>query len=278
MSIPQLRVLTYLCPTVPVELFQGILEVLEEQTNYQTTLQYEWRTDGCTENRLDPFENNLSDLAFMPAAGYMALVEKRNACIELLPVTPIFKHPKNEHNAAGNFVDVIVHADKLKHSVKQILDLRGCRWSCVRENTLANCVMLDALHKLGENITFFGSAHRVVSHSAAVNMVLTKQVDVATVDANALTANKRFLHNGAKDVVVLTSFGPFAPYAIVINTRINGDLKNKIIAALKKINGKQALFDKFGLIGFVPNHADFYDKEKQFMKTLKSEMSSVPYY
>lgn len=62
----------------------------------------------------------------------------------------------------------------------------------------------------------------VVSHLVAVNMVLTKQVDVATVDANALTANKRFLHNGAKDVTILTSFGPFAPYAIVTNTRING--------------------------------------------------------
>lgn len=62
MSIPQLRVLTYLCPTIPVELFQGILEVLEEQTGYQTTLQYEWRSDGNSEKRLDPFENNLIDL------------------------------------------------------------------------------------------------------------------------------------------------------------------------------------------------------------------------
>lgn len=62
MSIPQLRVLTYLCPTIPVELFQGILEVLEEQTGYQTTLQYEWRSDGHSKKRLDPFENNLIDL------------------------------------------------------------------------------------------------------------------------------------------------------------------------------------------------------------------------
>lgn len=62
MSIPQLRCLTYLCPTIPVELFQGILEVLEEQTGYQTTLQYEWRSDGNSKKRLDPFENNLIDL------------------------------------------------------------------------------------------------------------------------------------------------------------------------------------------------------------------------
>lgn len=53
-------------------------------------------------------------------------------------------------------------------------------------------------------------------------MVLTKQVDVATIDSSALICNRRFLHNGGKDVVVLKSFGPYSPYAVVINSRIGG--------------------------------------------------------
>lgn len=62
MSVPQIRAITYLCPSVPVELFQTVLDLLEEQTGYHATLQYEWRSDGPLDSRPDPFQSNLIDL------------------------------------------------------------------------------------------------------------------------------------------------------------------------------------------------------------------------
>lgn len=52
-------------------------------------------------------------IAFMPSSGYINLESRRNEFAELLPITPIFKHPKNEGDAIGTFIDIVVHADKL---------------------------------------------------------------------------------------------------------------------------------------------------------------------
>lgn len=37
---------------------------------------------------------------------------KKNESIELLPVTPVFKHQMNVANKPGYFSDIIVHSDK----------------------------------------------------------------------------------------------------------------------------------------------------------------------
>lgn len=62
MSVPQLRAVTYLCPSLPVELFQTILEILEEETGYITSLLYDWRADGPSEAKPDPFQANHVDI------------------------------------------------------------------------------------------------------------------------------------------------------------------------------------------------------------------------
>lgn len=58
----QLRIGTYLCPSLPVELFQLLAEFLEEDLGCETSLMYEWRAAGPIPNRADPFLNNILDL------------------------------------------------------------------------------------------------------------------------------------------------------------------------------------------------------------------------
>lgn len=58
----ELRVVTYMCPTHPVQLYEIILEVLEEALNCHTTLQYESRSPGPFPDRPDPFSTNKVDL------------------------------------------------------------------------------------------------------------------------------------------------------------------------------------------------------------------------
>lgn len=49
----------------------------------------------------------------MPSAGYISLEQKKNVFAELLPITPLFKHPKTDLQNVGTFLDVVVHSDKL---------------------------------------------------------------------------------------------------------------------------------------------------------------------
>lgn len=65
MSVPQLKAVTYLCPSLPVEFFQAILEILEEDTGLRASLLYDWRADGPTESQPDPFQANYADIGII---------------------------------------------------------------------------------------------------------------------------------------------------------------------------------------------------------------------
>lgn len=58
----ELRIVTYMCPTHPVQLYELIQELLEEALNCYTTLQYESRSPGPFPDRPDPFVTGKVDL------------------------------------------------------------------------------------------------------------------------------------------------------------------------------------------------------------------------
>lgn len=57
------------------------------------------------------FDNIFDILAFVTPAAYRKLVESRNEFAELLPVAPVFKHPRNKDNSPGYYSDIIIHID-----------------------------------------------------------------------------------------------------------------------------------------------------------------------
>lgn len=101
-----------MCPSHPVQLYELILELLEDALGCYTTLQYESRSPGPLPDRPDPFSTGKADLAFMTASAYMKLREKGKTYIDLLPVTPVFAHQMNVENKPGYFSDIIIHSDK----------------------------------------------------------------------------------------------------------------------------------------------------------------------
>lgn len=58
----KLRVATYMCPSHPVQLYELIVELLEEALDCHATLMYESRSDGPMLGREDPFENDEIDI------------------------------------------------------------------------------------------------------------------------------------------------------------------------------------------------------------------------
>ena len=57
-----LRLVTYLVPSYPVELFETLAQYLEEALGCETTLGVESRFDAPASGRCDPFRAGLADL------------------------------------------------------------------------------------------------------------------------------------------------------------------------------------------------------------------------
>lgn len=57
-----LRIITYLVPSLPVELFETIAQYLENSLDRESFLIYESRFIGPQVDRHDPFKTNMADL------------------------------------------------------------------------------------------------------------------------------------------------------------------------------------------------------------------------
>ena len=59
---PKLRIITYMCPSHPVELYELIMQYLEEEISCHASLLYESRGPGPLADREDPFALDTVDL------------------------------------------------------------------------------------------------------------------------------------------------------------------------------------------------------------------------
>lgn len=224
-----LRIVTYMCPSHPVQLYELILELLEDALGCFATLQYESRSPGPFSDRPDPFSTDKVDLAFMSTSAYMKLRGKKNAYMELLPVTPVFAHQMNMEYRPGYFSDIIIHSDKKAHNVNTLLDLRGCTFAYSDEESPSGSkIVLKTLKEKGENASFFGSQLRSGSHLSSAQMVLSKQAEWAAVDSSTLLFTKKFMYDGGKDIITLETLGRLPPYPIVVNAKLRETWEKKM--------------------------------------------------
>jgi len=275
-----LRLITYLVPSHPVELYECIAHFLEEQLHVSATLVYESRDpiDLYNDDRPDPFCLKEVDIGFLSPTQYLKM--KRSRKIELLPITPVFVHPKSTTQKQGYYADIIMHKD-IEKNVKSFLDLRGCNWGYTGDNSLSSSLAMQKLLRAhGENPSFFGNTIKTGNHLLTVEKVQDKQVMAAAVDSVAFYNYKNVLHKDSDDIYILQSVGALPPYAIVCGKNLNGDLKSKIVNALLKATTTRQWkekFEKFGLIKFTENSSDAYT-ELEFNEPLDGNGLSSVYY
>jgi len=78
-STPPLRLITYLVPSLNVELFEAIAGYLEFALKKETVLMYESRFNGPMNNRVDLFKANLADIG-MPLLLFVILLPTSHYC------------------------------------------------------------------------------------------------------------------------------------------------------------------------------------------------------
>lgn len=61
-GMKKLRFITYLCPDIPVEVFEIFQQYLEEVTGCESYLIYESRSTGPQKDKTDPFTSDEVDI------------------------------------------------------------------------------------------------------------------------------------------------------------------------------------------------------------------------
>src|SRR5437660_8013585 len=100
-----LRLISYLAPSIPAELFAHVARRVEASCGVATTLDFETRISGPLEGDDDPFADGRADVGFVCAPTYRWMRERVTLLPALVPDDP---------RAAGRpvyFADVVVRAD-----------------------------------------------------------------------------------------------------------------------------------------------------------------------
>lgn len=281
LKTPQkLRLITYLSPGIPVEIFEIYMRYLEEVTGQDAYLIYESRWSGPPEDRTDPFTADEVDIAFMESTDYLRLAKSQNKFIELCGAGPVHVHTKNS-NRPVYYSDVIINSrNKLKY--KEIHDLRGHTFGFSSGSSVsASVAMLEYLKKNGFDASFFGHVFETGSHLATIQSVIDSKVDVAAVDSNVLAGFLQSYPNHKDDIKVITSLGPLPTYATVFNTRLSEKLRSQITQGLLDISKHtkwNTQLQNYGITGFAPLDSSIYDIEKDLKTAIGKLTMAATYY
>ncbi|KAK2581754.1 hypothetical protein KPH14_002233 [Odynerus spinipes] len=253
---------THLVPSLPLALFELLIEMIEMAIEKPVTLLYEPRSNRGV-------AKDVTDIAILPANE-----EWEDG--KLLPVSFVFKHRLNKENSACVYADVIVASDIAPH-VENIADIRGHRCALPdRSKKIGTTTLLyNYLYSIGEGPAFFGNTLDADTQVAALQMVAGKQAEVSILESPVILCQKNTLP-GVESLRVLTSLGPLPPYRIMVNKKLPDVLIEQLTSYLincnKDVNWMQKLAT-FGILGFANNSTDLYE-----LIDVKPVVTRAPYY
>ena len=165
-------------------------------------MQHESRFSGPPPGAENPFSSGAVDAAFMCAPPFFWLLES-GVKVELLGVAPIFDDSRCEAQPVY-FADVVTRAA----GAATFEALRGGVWAYNDACSLSGYYcLLEHLHALGEDKTFFRQLSASGSHGASLELVLGGQADAAAIDSNVLRLAVAAYPELREQLKILTSWG-----------------------------------------------------------------------
>ena len=161
-----------------------------------------------------------------------------------------------------------------------MIDLRGHRWAYTGPASYAgHGITIEKLKAMGESAAFFGDLLPARSHHHSLEMVLQRQVDAAAVDSTALGHFLAANSHQSDQLMVLTSWGPLPPVAILLNSHIGAEAEKLIVETLLSMHttpqGRQILA-RYSVQKFAVNSADNYAHlSKTYIKKVPAGRSAA---
>ena len=225
----RLRLVSYLAPSLPEELFVAVARHVASATGIETTLAFETATSGPMPGSVDPFTAGSADIGFLCAPTYRTLSSQRPAPVTLLGAAPVFADARTG-GLPVYFSDVVVPRTSRARSFR---DLAGRVWAYNDVCSLSGYhSMLRKVAELGLGATFFGELRHVGTHLAALEQVAAGAADGAAIDSNVLVLALRRDPSLDRKIRILESWGPFPVQPVVAHMSLSASLKARVTAAL----------------------------------------------
>ena len=249
----EIRFITYLSPSIPLELFEAIVEHVRRTLGCErTSLRAEARVSGPERGSADPFSGDEADVGFMCLPSFVWLRELRPPPAELLGVAPVFEDAR----ASGRpvyFCDVVVRRDA---PVRTFAGLRDGSWAYNDLCSLSGYYsLLNRLAEAGEDEGFFGRMVRSGSHLKSIDAIVRGEADAAAIDSNVLSLRLREDPDLQQRLRVIETWGPFPIQPVVVRSALQPELKEGLRASLLAVSADPRTrrgVSGFGLRGFVP--------------------------
>ena len=221
-----LRLISYLAPSIPEELFRLVAKHLD------ASIEFETRISGPLEGDDDPFADGRADVGFVCAPTYRWMRERVTLLPALVPLDP------RANGRPVYFADVVVRADS---PIERFDQLRGRRWAYNDRNSKSG--WFSMLERAGGDTRFFAELVHAGSHLQSLDAVRRGAVDAAAIDSNVLASQPR---GGLR---VIESWGPFPIQPVIVRNGIDDAVKSRIAEALLAIDGLEPFgFARFALV------------------------------
>ena len=226
-----LRLISYLAPSLPEELFRLVARRLEASIEFETS------NSGPLEGDDDPFADGRADVGFVCAPTYHWMRDRVSLLPALVPLDP---------RAGGRpvyFADVVVRPES---GIERFEQLRGRRWAYNDRNSRSG--WFSMLDRVGGDTRFFSDLVHAGSHLQSLDAVCRGTVDAAAIDSNVLFRDARGLR-------IIESWGPFPIQPVIVRNGVDDATKARVANALLEIGD----LSPFGFARFAPVTAADYE-------------------
>ncbi len=206
-------------------LFEAVVDHVQRRLGYDTSLQAETSISGPERGAEDPFSKGNADVGFVCSPSYTWLRELRPPPAELLGVAPVFRDERNGGRPVY-FCDVIARRDA---PVRTFADLRGGSWAYNDHCSLSGYHgLLKKLTEVGTDEGFFGRLVHSGSHLRSIEMILSGEVDAASIDSNVLNIQLRAMPQLRRVLRGIESWGPFPVQPVIVRSTLDTELKDTL--------------------------------------------------
>lgn len=221
-----LRLLTYLSPGIPLGLYEVIGDYLAACLDIDVCVESDTSRSGPGPGATNPFADGTADVGFVCAPSYVWMAERTPPSVVLAGVAPVHDDPRNG-GRAEYFSELVVRADDPARSFEQ---LAGRRFAYNDPTSLSgyHCV-LDKLASAGKDARFFSEVVQSGSHARSLELLSTGEVDLAAIDANALSYFHSF--GEGEGVRVLETLGPHPVQPVVVRATLEASQRRAIAEA-----------------------------------------------
>jgi phosphonate transport system substrate-binding protein len=270
-STRPLRALTYLAPSLPVELFELVCEHLADAIGRPIEMRAEDRHSGPMHGDHDPFASKGEDgvdLGFVCSPSYIYLRSKHTPSVELVPMGMVFEDMRISGRPVY-FSEVVVREG---HAASTFGDLEGCVWGVNDPNSLSGCFSAQQkLREIGRPEGFFAREVDTGSHLRSIEAILKRDIDAGAIDSNVLARLFHECPSVEDELRVVETWGPFPIQPLVIRAGLADELTDTIKDALEAMTSDPAMkcrLSSLGVLGFAPTSAEDYEEERCEMRAL----------